>query len=127
MESSRGESIEMAALRTSSTIALVGVMVTASALWAGDRTTAPLGIGRLASSHEIATKDLTVLPDGNGLPPGKGSAQEGAALYAVQCAACHGDRGGGRGAFPALVGGRGSLAADNPILTVGSNWPYATT
>jgi cytochrome c len=68
-----------------------------------------------------------VLPDGTGLPAGKGSAAEGARLYAAQCAACHGDRGEGRGDFAALVGGRGSLASDKPILTVGSYWPYATT
>ena len=67
-----------------------------------------------------------MLPDGTGLPPGKGSAEEGETLYAAQCAACHGDRGEGRGDFPALVGGRGSLASDKPILTVGSYWPYAT-
>jgi cytochrome c len=71
--------------------------------------------------------DLTVLPDGTGLPPGKGSAKEGAALYVAHCAACHGDHGEGRGDFPALIGGRGSLASDKPILTVGSYWPYAST
>jgi cytochrome c len=71
--------------------------------------------------------DLTVLPDGTGLPPGQGTARQGATLYAQQCAACHGDKGEGRGDFPALAGGRGSLAGDKPVLTVGSYWPYATT
>ena len=117
----------MAASRTSSGITLVAFLAAGSALWAAEPATAPLGIGRPASVHDIAAKDLTVLPDGTGLPAGKGSAEEGASLYAAQCAACHGDRGEGRGDFPALVGGRGSLAGDKPILTVGSYWPYATT
>lgn len=29
--------------------------------------------------------------------------------------------------YPALVGGQGTLAIKNPVLTVGSYWPYATT
>lgn len=116
----------MAASRTSSSIALA-MFLAAGSLPAAEPPPVLLGIGRPASVHDIATRDLTVLPDGTGLPPGKGSAAEGATLYAAQCAACHGDRGEGRGDFAALVGGRGSLASDKPILTVGSYWPYATT
>lgn len=116
----------MAASRTSSGIALA-VFLVAGSLWAAEPPAVPLEIGRPASVHDISTRDLTVLPDGTGLPPGKGSAEEGAALYAAQCAVCHGDRGEGRGDFSALVGGRGSLASDKPLLTVGSYWPYATT
>jgi cytochrome c len=116
----------MAPLRTSSSIALVAFLAVGS-LRAAEPPAAPLGIGRPASVHDISSQDLTVLPDGTGLPPGKGSAKEGASLYAAQCAACHGDRGEGRDEFAALVGGRGSLASDQPILTVGSYWPYATS
>jgi cytochrome c5 len=116
----------MAALRTSSGVALA-VLLAAESLSAAEAPSASLGIGRSASAHEISTNDLTVLPDGIGLPPGKGSAEQGAALYAAQCAACHGERGEGRDDFAALVGGAGSLASDQPVLTVGSYWPYATT
>ena len=116
----------MATSRTSSSGAFA-VFLVAGSLWAAEPPVVPLGIGRPASVNDISTKDLTVLPDGTGLPQGKGSAKAGAALYAAQCAACHGDRGEGRNDFPALVGGRGSLAGDKPILTVGSYWPYATT
>ena len=84
-------------------------------------------IGRAASVHEVSDADITVLPDGRGLPPGRGNARQGATLYAAKCAACHGDKGQGVGDFPALVGGRGSLATREPLLTVGSYWPYATT
>jgi cytochrome c len=117
----------MAASLTFRGIGLAAVLTAGSAAWADEPATAPLEIGRPASAHEIAAKDITVLPDGTGLPKGKGSAKEGAVLYAAQCAACHGDRGEGRGDFAPLVGGRGSLASDKPMLTVGSYWPYATT
>jgi cytochrome c len=87
----------------------------------------PLSIGRAASVHDISQMDLTVFPDGTGLPDGKGTAKAGTEIFAARCAACHGDKGQGLGDFPALVGGRGSLASDKPLLTVGSYWPYATT
>jgi cytochrome c len=75
----------------------------------------------------VAAVDITVLPDGQGLPPGRGNARQGAPIYAAKCAACHGDKGQGLADFPALVGGRGSLASREPLLTVGSYWPFATT
>ena len=86
-----------------------------------------LGIGRPLSVHEIAQFDITVLPDGTGLPGGSGTAKQGAPIYAAKCAACHGDKGQGLGDFPALVGGIGTLSSKEPLLTIGSYWPNATT
>jgi S-disulfanyl-L-cysteine oxidoreductase SoxD len=87
-----------------------------------------LGIGKPASPAEIARWNITVYPDGKGLPAGSGNAQRGAKIYAEKCAECHNDKGEGRQAqYPALVGGRGTLATNNPVKTVGSYWPYATT
>lgn len=103
------------------------LLAAATALGAAEPAPDALGIGDAAVADELAAADITVLPDGTGLPPGNGTAKEGAIVYAAQCAACHGDRGEGRGDFAALVGGRGSLAGDQPLLTVGSYWPYATT
>jgi cytochrome c len=60
------------------------------------------------------------------LPPGRGSVAEGAQLYAQQCAACHGAT-GREGPDPVVVGGQGSLASAQPVQTIGSFWPYATT
>jgi S-disulfanyl-L-cysteine oxidoreductase SoxD len=88
---------------------------------------AAFGIGRPATVHDIARIDITVLPDGAGLPPGRGTARQGAPIYAEKCAACHGDKGQGVGDSPALVGGIGTLAGKEPLLTVGSYWPTATT
>src|SRR5580704_8198451 len=84
-------------------------------------------IGRQASPEEIRSRDISVAPDGAGLPAGHGTAVEGRALYMAKCSSCHGGRGEGTVDFPALVGGRGSLAGDRPVPTVGSYWPYATT
>jgi len=83
-------------------------------------------LGRPASKDEIAGWDIDVLPDGSGLPPGKGSVREGATLYAEACAACHGTKGEGK-PMDRLAGGQGTLATPGPIQTVGSYWPYATT
>jgi len=83
-------------------------------------------LGRPATPQEIAGWDISIPPDGAGLPEGSGTPKAGAAVYAAKCAACHGDRGQGLSAEE-LVGGIGTLASDNPTLTVGSYWPYATT
>ena len=90
-------------------------------------TPAAAQLGQPISAADIATWDITVLPDGSGLPPGRGTVREGEAVYAAKCAACHGAKGTG-GLNDALAGGIGSLAAGNtPVKTVASYWPYATT
>ena len=82
--------------------------------------------GRQATPDEIALWDIDVRPDGKGLPPGSGTVAEGKQVFADNCAACHGDKGVG-GIKDRLVGGPGTLASANPVKTVGSYWPYATT
>jgi S-disulfanyl-L-cysteine oxidoreductase SoxD len=88
-------------------------------------TTGPR-LGRVATSQEIAAWDISIPPSGAGLPAGSGTAKQGEAVYVAQCQACHGPKGVGKPADP-LVGGIGSLATANPVRTVGSFWPYATT
>ncbi|MGO8919497.1 MAG: c-type cytochrome [Stellaceae bacterium] len=83
-------------------------------------------IGQTATPEEIAGWDIDVLPDGSGLPPGKGSVKDGEKIFAETCAACHGAKGEGK-PMDRLVGGQGTLATAKPVLTVGSYWPYATT
>jgi mono/diheme cytochrome c family protein len=83
--------------------------------------------GQPIARADIAPWDISIGPDGAGLPPGRGTPRQGEAVYAAKCQACHGEKGVG---VPndALVGGIGSLAPDKPPLkTVGSYWPYATT
>jgi S-disulfanyl-L-cysteine oxidoreductase SoxD len=85
------------------------------------------GYGRAPTPQEIAGWNIDVRPDGAGLPPGSGSVQRGAQVYDAQCAGCHGTFGEGSGRFPKLAGGKGSLRADRPQLTVGSYWPFVIT
>ncbi len=88
----------------------------------------PLGFGRPATPAEIAAADIDVRADGAGLPPGRGSVTDGAALFASSCSACHGEQGQKPVAgSPRLMGGLGTLATPKPVKTVGSYWPYATT
>lgn len=84
-------------------------------------------VGRVATTDEIRKRDISVAPDGSGLPTGHGTVVQGKHTYETFCATCHGDRGQGIGSYPALAGGQGTLATKNPVLTVGSYWPYATT
>lgn len=97
----------------------------AFAAYAADPAEGP-NLGKAATPEEIAGWDISIPPDGSGLPAGSGTAKAGAAIYAAKCAPCHGASGEGSSAEE-LVGGIGTLATDNPTLTVGSYWPYATT
>jgi cytochrome c len=83
--------------------------------------------GQPISPADIAPWDISIGPDGVGLPAGRGTPAQGAVVYAAKCQACHGEKGAGT-PNDRLVGGQGSLAPDKaPIKTVGSYWPYATT
>jgi S-disulfanyl-L-cysteine oxidoreductase SoxD len=77
-------------------------------------------------SQQAPEWNLTISPDGDGLPNGGGNARQGAELFAVKCAGCHGPGGIGGSAL-ALVGEVGSLSSTYPEKTVNSYWPYATT
>jgi len=87
-------------------------------------------LGQPIAPAEIEAWDISIGPDGAGLPPGRGTAIEGEAIYVTKCQSCHGEK-GTRSNDPlagALVGGFGTLAPDkSPVKTVGSFWPYATT
>ena len=83
-------------------------------------------LGRPATAAEIAGWDISVGPDGVGLPAGSGTALKGAAVYEQKCQACHGAKGAGQ-PNDRLAGGHGTLASKTPVRTIGSYWPYATT
>src|SRR5688572_27668234 len=87
----------------------------------------PPRLGRAASPEEVAKIDISIAPDGKGLPPGSGTVAQGAMVYAQKCVSCHGVNGAGTPSGDRLSGGIGSLATPNPIKTVNSFWPYATT
>ncbi len=85
------------------------------------------GLGRVALSEEIAAWDVDVLPDGRGLPEGRGDAYTGEEVFAEKCASCHGDFAEGVDNWPVLAGGFDTLADKDPVKTVGSYWPYLST
>ena len=109
-----------------STFEFLAVCFAGAALLAARTGWAEPGLGRPATADEIAAWDISIPPDGSGLPPGSGTAKQGAAVYAAKCVACHGENGVGKPA-DALAGGIGTLASATPRKTVGSYWPYATT
>src|SRR5438045_4200125 len=60
------------------------------------------GVGRTPTAEEIRALDISIGPTGEELPPGKGTAKEGAQVYRAKgCAGCHGAAGTG-GAAPVL-------------------------
>jgi mono/diheme cytochrome c family protein len=84
-------------------------------------------LGKAISPEDLAAWDISIGPDGAGLPPGSGTPQQGEAVFTMKCQACHNAKGAGQ-PNDRLVGGQGTLAGDKPaIKTVGSYWPYATT
>lgn len=84
------------------------------------------GLGRPATEQEIAALDMTVAPGGAGLPPGRGTASDGARIYERQCRECHGPDGKGS-EETGFIGTPQDLLLQKPKKTVGSYWPYATT
>jgi cytochrome c len=85
------------------------------------------GFGQAATEEEIAGWDIDIEPDGTGLPPGSATVEDGKRVYGTYGAPFHGPNGEGTDAGPRLVGGMGTLDTDEPVKTVGSYWPYATT
>jgi mono/diheme cytochrome c family protein len=83
---------------------------------------ASFGLGRPATSEEIALLDIDVRPDGRGLPAGSGTVATGKLLYAAKCALCHGKT-GVEGPQARLVGADTTVRAK----TIGNYWPHATT
>jgi len=112
-------------MSTRSLLAVVMVLV-AVAGYTGNAAQETPNLGRPATRAEVAGWDISIPPDGVGLPPGSGTPEQGAVVYTQKCQACHGEKGAGK-PNDQLVGGQGTLASANPVRTIGSYWPYATT
>jgi S-disulfanyl-L-cysteine oxidoreductase SoxD len=83
-------------------------------------------LGKPLDEAAIANWDISILPDGTGLPKGSGTPAQGAVVFAEKCAACHGDNGKG-GAAAALVDDRKLAGINAAQKTIKNFWPYATT
>ena len=96
---------------------------------------AKFDFGIPASTEDIARIAIAIAPDGKGLPAGKGDYATGKKVYETTCSARHGENLQGVAGLPnmpagaalRLIGGRGTLTTKNPVMTVESYWPYATT
>jgi len=87
------------------------------------------GVGRATTPEELSRLDISISPTGDELPPGRGTAKEGAILFQQKgCVACHGKAGAGGGPAPALQSKKGP---DVPIWERGRilplSAPFATT
>jgi mono/diheme cytochrome c family protein len=107
-------------------LTVVVMMLIAVVGYTGSAAQETPNLGRLATPAEVAGWDISIPPDGTGLPPGSGTPEQGAVVYIQKCQACHGEKGAGQ-PNDRLVGGQGTLASASPVRTIGSYWPYATT
>jgi cytochrome c len=84
-------------------------------------------LGKPIDPAEISAWDISILPDGTGLPLGSGTPAQGAPIYTQKCLMCHGANGKG-GPNAALVGNPPLTGGDrDPVKTIANYWPYATT
>ena len=101
-------------------IVLVLALGSSAAFSAGPNLGTPL------EPADIAAWDISVMPDGTGLPIGGGTPAQGARIFAQKCALCHGENGKG-GAFAALVGGAPLAGGIDTVKTIANFWGYSTT
>jgi cytochrome c len=82
--------------------------------------------GKPIDEAAIAPWDISIMPDGTGLPKGSGTPSQGAPIFAEKCAACHGDNGKGGEAI-ALISDRELIGINAAQKTIRNFWPYSTT
>lgn len=123
--------IFMRRVRLCQAISVVMGLLLAAGFWAETKGSSQgnlASVGHAPSADQIEQQDITVLPNGEGLPAGTGTPDQGEVIYKEKCAACHGQNGEGKPPTGVtLVGGIGTLATSKPLKTIGSYWPYATS
>ena len=88
------------------------------------------GLGKSITEADIAAWDISIEPNGKGLPPGAGTPAQGAHIYVEKCAACHGPEGkaGVTGMtaapLPPLVGGDPITDISAAMKRIANFWPY---
>jgi S-disulfanyl-L-cysteine oxidoreductase SoxD len=83
-------------------------------------------LGKPIDEATIAPWDISIMPDGTGLPKGSGTPAQGAPIFAEKCAACHGENGKG-GEANALISDRELIGINAAQKTIRNFWPYSTT
>ena len=85
-------------------------------------TVSAQNLGTPISEAEIAPWDISILPDGTGLPPGSGTPADGARIFAAKCSVCHGENGKG-GLAAAIAGGGPVTGGIETTKTIANLWP----
>src|SRR5258706_14982494 len=87
------------------------------------------GVGRTPTAEDLRRMDISIGAAGEELPPGRGTAKEGALIFEQKaCIACHGPAGAGGGLAPILQSKKGQdvpIWQRERILPLRS--PFATT
>jgi len=84
------------------------------------------GLGKPITEHDIKGWDITILPDGTNLPPGSGTAVQGAKVYVDKgCAVCHNE--GGKGGPNVALYNFAKLDRIEAPKSIGNFWAQATT
>jgi hypothetical protein len=73
------------------------------------------GIGKTPTTEEIRAWDISIGPTGKELPPGQGTAKEGAAIYTRKCVGCHGANGNSAGHAPTLIRAKTPQKPPSPV------------
>ncbi|MEF9995545.1 MAG: cytochrome c, partial [Burkholderiaceae bacterium] len=93
------------------------------------------GFGKPATPAQIAGWDIDVRPDGHGVKKGRGTVEQGQAIFDAQCASCHGTFGESNNYIVIAGGvekddlktGRAKSLRGGEIRTLGNKLNYATT
>ena len=112
--------LKLAAIATSLALGLsVGVFA------AENQNSLRPNLGQTITPGDLAPWDISVMPDGTGLPPGSGTPAQGAPIFQAKCAACHGEN--GKGGEATMVTSGPPRATLDGGKTIANFWPYATT
>jgi len=94
------------------------LLVAAALLFASSAAAETPGLGKSVTEADLALWDISIGPDGAGLPPGSGTPTQGKAVYEQKCELCHGKEG---------AGGRNATLVSTKDRTVTNYVPHATT
>jgi hypothetical protein len=104
----------MGPLTTRSSLNALGAIIVSAAAITALAQGPSYNLGRAPSAEESQACCLPISLDGTGLPPGSGTARQGAPIFAQKCASCHGAT-GREGPWDVLVA-EGDEAASNPVF-----------
>jgi S-disulfanyl-L-cysteine oxidoreductase SoxD len=115
----------MSTLRIAAAAASLAIGLSAGVFAAESQNNLRPNLGQPITPSDLAPWDISVMPDGTGLPSGSGTAVQGAPIFQAKCAACHGENGKG-GESAAVTAGAPRATLDGG-KTIANFWPYATT